>query len=223
MTGHEDDRHEDTIRAELTAAAMPSLSAAVLPSLADNLPNTAIESLLFGIPVIGTDAYFLAIKAGGWLIRIPRRILLPIIVFFCVLGAYAIEQSLFDVAVMLVMGLVGFALERRQIPLGPVVLGIVLGGPLEGALLRVAHEYMLTGMLATRAMLAQVALAGGGYRRLRHRGDCAVTTVTWHGLPARTQRPGAKWGGECSSASAPVACCQGVLEAFCDDAWSDCG
>ncbi len=76
-------------------------------------------------------AGFLAIKAGGYVVRIPRKILLPLILLFCVIGSYAINGSYFDIGVMLAMGGLGFALERRQIPLGPVVLGIILGGPLE--------------------------------------------------------------------------------------------
>ena len=74
---------------------------------------------------------FLAIKAGGALVRVPHRILLPIIILFCVVGSYAVNNSYFDVGVMLAMGLLGFVLDQWRIPLGPVVLGIVLGGPLE--------------------------------------------------------------------------------------------
>jgi putative tricarboxylic transport membrane protein len=48
-----------------------------------------------------------------------------------VLGSYAIGGSYFDVGIMLVMGLLGFGLERWGVPVGPVVLGIILGGPLE--------------------------------------------------------------------------------------------
>lgn len=73
----------------------------------------------------------LAIKAGGYVVRVPCRVLLPVILLLCVIGAFAINASYFDVGIMLAMGLIGFLLERRQIPLGPVVLGIVLGGPLE--------------------------------------------------------------------------------------------
>ncbi len=73
----------------------------------------------------------LAIKVGGYVVRVPRRVLLPVILLSCVVGAYAINGSAFDVWVMLGMGLVGFLLERRRVPLGPVVLGIILGGPLE--------------------------------------------------------------------------------------------
>jgi putative tricarboxylic transport membrane protein len=76
-------------------------------------------------------AGYLAIKASGALMRVPRHTLLPVIVLFCVLGSYAIGGSYFDVGIMLGMGLLGFALERWSVPVGPVVLGIILGGPLE--------------------------------------------------------------------------------------------
>jgi len=74
---------------------------------------------------------FLAIKAGSALVRVPQRILLPIILLCCVVGAYAVDSSRFDVGVMLGMGLLGFVLDQWRVPLGPVVLGIVLGEPLE--------------------------------------------------------------------------------------------
>lgn len=74
---------------------------------------------------------FLAIRTGALLVRIPRRVLLPIILFFCIVGSYALNGSYFDVSVMLAMGIVGFVLEELGIPLGPVVLGIILGGDLE--------------------------------------------------------------------------------------------
>lgn len=78
-----------------------------------------------------------AIKAGGLVLRVPKRILMPVILLFCVLGSFAINGSTFDIGVMLAFGLIGFFLERRAIPLGPVVLGIILGGPLEERLIQV--------------------------------------------------------------------------------------
>lgn len=74
---------------------------------------------------------YLAIRAGSTLVRTPRRILVPIILLFCVVGAYAINSSYFDVLVMLGMGLLGFTLELKQVPPGPLVLGLILGGKLE--------------------------------------------------------------------------------------------
>ncbi|MGZ0163537.1 MAG: tripartite tricarboxylate transporter permease, partial [Planctomycetales bacterium] len=76
---------------------------------------------------------FLAIRASSLIIRIPRQIILPLILMFCIVGAFAINGSYFDVGVMLVMGLLGVVLERFEVPAGPVVLGIILGGRLEEA------------------------------------------------------------------------------------------
>jgi TctA family transporter len=73
----------------------------------------------------------LAIRVGTLLIRIPRRILLPVILMFCIVGSYSLNANYVDVWIMLAMGLVGFVLEKYSVPLGPVVLGILLGGPLE--------------------------------------------------------------------------------------------
>lgn len=74
---------------------------------------------------------FLAIRVGSFIVRIPRQIILPLILLFCIVGAYAINGSYFDVSVMLVMGLLGFVLDRFEVPLGPIVLGLILGSRLE--------------------------------------------------------------------------------------------
>ena len=76
-------------------------------------------------------AGWLAVRMSGALMRVPRHTLLPIVVLFCVLGSYSIGGSYFDVLTMLLMGVLGFTLERFQVPVGPIVLGIILGGPLE--------------------------------------------------------------------------------------------
>lgn len=73
----------------------------------------------------------LAIRVGGLVMTIPQRVLLPIILVFCVVGSYAINGSLFDVGLMLVFGLIGLACEYSKISIGAMVLGIILGGPLE--------------------------------------------------------------------------------------------
>ena len=77
-----------------------------------------------------------AIRAGTILIRIPRRVLLPMIVVFCTIGSYSMSASYFDVWVMLVMGLLGFVLEKWKFPLGPIVLGLIMGGPMEHRLMQ---------------------------------------------------------------------------------------
>ncbi len=70
---------------------------------------------------------YLAIKASGLLLRVPRNVLMPAILLFCVVGAFAINNSLFDVGLMLAMGILGYLFEANGIPVAPVVLGMVLG------------------------------------------------------------------------------------------------
>jgi putative tricarboxylic transport membrane protein len=56
----------------------------------------------------------------------PRAYLLPLILMFCILGAFALNNRMFDVGVVLAFGVVGFVMERSGIPLGPFVIGVVL-------------------------------------------------------------------------------------------------
>ena len=74
---------------------------------------------------------WLAVRAGREVMRIPRRVLLPVILLFCIVGAYAVNGSSFDVMLMLAFGLLGVVCERWKISIGALVLGLILGGPLE--------------------------------------------------------------------------------------------
>ncbi|RPI34278.1 MAG: C4-dicarboxylate ABC transporter permease, partial [Hyphomicrobiaceae bacterium] len=70
---------------------------------------------------------YLAIKASGTALRVPRNILMPAILMFCIVGSFAINNSLFDVGLMLAMGILGYFFENNGIPVAPIVLGMVLG------------------------------------------------------------------------------------------------
>ncbi len=74
---------------------------------------------------------YLAIKASGLMLRVPRNVLMPAILLFCIVGSFAINNSLFDVGLMLGMGILGWFLEANGIPVAPIVLGMVLGPILE--------------------------------------------------------------------------------------------
>ncbi len=65
------------------------------------------------------------------LIRVPQRYLLPGIMILCVVGAFAIRNSLFDVWVLLGCGFLGYLLQKIQITAAPIILGFVLGPILE--------------------------------------------------------------------------------------------
>ncbi len=69
-------------------------------------------------------------------LRIPRAILMPIVFTLCVIGPYALTQRIFDIWVMVVFGLIGFALRQMNYPMAPLVLGIILGDLLDKSLRR---------------------------------------------------------------------------------------
>ena len=70
---------------------------------------------------------YLAIKSSSQVLRVPRNILMPGILMFCIVGSFAINNTVFDVGIMLVMGIVGYFMEANGFPVAPVVLGLVLG------------------------------------------------------------------------------------------------
>jgi len=146
---------------DASAANSAALAATWIPALVFGIPGDSITAIVIGVLLMknikpGPEIFekqtvliysiylvfilanlvlipigLLAIKWGGFVVRISRKILLPVILLFCVIGAYAINGSYFDVWIVLGMGVLGFGLERWSVPLGPVVLGIILGGPLE--------------------------------------------------------------------------------------------
>ena len=71
------------------------------------------------------------------LMLVPRAFLFPLVIVFCVVGAYAPDGQMSDVWIMLVFGAAGLALEYARFPLAPFVVGFVLG-PLAEAKLRTA-------------------------------------------------------------------------------------
>ncbi len=68
------------------------------------------------------------------LLRVPYRILYPLIVAFCFLGVYAINGSVFEVWIMMLMGFLGYALRKVDLEASPIVIGLVLTPMLENAL-----------------------------------------------------------------------------------------
>jgi TctA family transporter len=73
----------------------------------------------------------LCIKVAKRILRVPREILMPLILLFCVVGTFAINNSMFEVGIMLVAGILAYILEANRFPIAPAILGVVLGGMLE--------------------------------------------------------------------------------------------
>ncbi|MGA1325837.1 MAG: tripartite tricarboxylate transporter permease [Rubrivivax sp.] len=71
------------------------------------------------------------IKMAKRILRIPAAVLMPLILLFCVVGSFAINNSMFGVIVMGVAGVLAFFMERWGFPVAPTILGVVLGTMLE--------------------------------------------------------------------------------------------
>jgi putative tricarboxylic transport membrane protein len=62
---------------------------------------------------------------------IPKRILMPMVLVLCIYGVFAVNNNIFDVGVMFVMGWVGFAMGRLHVPPAPFLIAFILGPLLE--------------------------------------------------------------------------------------------
>jgi putative tricarboxylic transport membrane protein len=85
---------------------------------------------MFGFLVANVLMLFyglLRVKPFAQVTRIPRRHLAPIIVTLCFVGAYAINNSFFDVGIMMVFGFIGYVLQKAGFHPAPVVLAMILG------------------------------------------------------------------------------------------------
>ncbi len=85
-------------------------------------------------------------KAAPYIITVRKEAMLPIIALLCVIGSYALRNSHFDVAVMLVFGVVGFFLKEIGVKPSPIILGLILG-PLAENNLRGTLEISDQGLL----------------------------------------------------------------------------
>ena len=74
---------------------------------------------------------YLCIKVAKRILKVPRDVLMPVILLFCIVGAFAINNTAFDVGIMLVAGVIAWLLEENGFPITPLILGVVLGGMLE--------------------------------------------------------------------------------------------
>ncbi|WMT87690.1 tripartite tricarboxylate transporter permease [Pelagibacterium sp. 26DY04] len=152
--------HEEGL-VEASSSNNAGLSSAWVPALVFGIPGDAVTAIAIGVlfmkglnpgPQLFVDSptmltaviltfglanllllpigYF-AIKGARYVLSIPRSLIVPTILVFCVVGSFAINNTLFDIGVMLAAGLVAYVLEANRFPLAPVILGLVLGPILE--------------------------------------------------------------------------------------------
>jgi len=75
---------------------------------------------------------------GMWIqvLKVPYPILFPLILLICLIGSYTINNSLVEVGIMILFGIIGYLMKKFRYEMAPVVLAMVLGGMMEPALRR---------------------------------------------------------------------------------------
>jgi len=138
-----------------------SIGGAMVPLLSIGIPGDAVTAILLGafmmhgiVPgplmfitqvkliyaiftamlvanffMIATEFIFL--KAFIKVLNVPKHILIPVILAFCIIGAYGTNNRIFDIYVSLFFGVVGFTLKKFKYPLPPMIIAFILGPYLE--------------------------------------------------------------------------------------------
>src|SRR5256714_10516278 len=198
-------------------AAHASGTAALLPMLALGIPGSGTAAILLGgLLVWGLNPgplLFIEHKDFVWgliasmylgnvvglvmvlptvpifasILRLPFSAIAPMIVVSCAIGAFAIQNAMFDVWLMLVFGVVGYVFKKLNIPLAPFTLALVLGNRAEssfrlamigaGGDLRVFWSNWLVGTITTLALILLFwPLLGQLYARASHLTRTTVRT-----------------------------------------------
>jgi hypothetical protein len=97
------------------------------------------------------------------ILRVPFSIIAPVILVICAIGAYTVHNSMFDVWLMLVFGVMGYVFKKLDYPLAPLVLALVLGDRAEDSFrqtmlisqgdLRIFYSNWLVGSISGLAMV----------------------------------------------------------------------
>jgi TctA family transporter len=144
-------------------AAHASGTAALLPMLALGIPGSGTAAILLGGllvwglnpgpllfvehkdfvwgliasmylgNVVGLVMVLTTVPVFAAILRVPFSAIAPMIVVSCAIGAFAIQNAMFDVWLMLLFGVVGYVFKKLNIPLAPFTLALVLGNRAESA------------------------------------------------------------------------------------------
>jgi putative tricarboxylic transport membrane protein len=156
-----------------------TVGGALIPLIALGIPGSVIDAILLGALIIhglqpgpllfreNPDVVYIIMSTTlvanivmaavmlvsvGKLARLmafPRAYLVPLVLVFCIVGSFALNNRMFDVWVMLLFGFVGFALEKGKIPLSPFVIGFILAP--------IAEENLGAGLQSSGGSYAELA------------------------------------------------------------------
>jgi TctA family transporter len=183
------------------AANNSALAAAWIPALVFGIPGDSITAIVIGVlymkgmnpgPTVFLQnpqliyAVFLifvianllmlplgwaAIKSAKQVLRVPKNVLLPLVLLFCVVGSYAMTNSTYGILIMLIMGVFAFVLEENGFPVAPIILGLVLGEMFEQnfmtSMIKADGSFLAFFARPIAAILGIATLAIWGFMLLR--------------------------------------------------------
>ena len=91
-----------------------------------------IASMYLG-NIVGLIIVLTCVPLFAAILRIPFSIIAPVIIVICAIGAYTVNNAMFDIWLMLLFGVVGYAFKKLSYPMAPLVLALVLGDQAESA------------------------------------------------------------------------------------------
>ena len=91
-----------------------------------------IASMYLG-NIVGLIVVLTTVPWWAAILRIPFTVIGPVIIVVCAIGAYTVNNSVFDVWLMLIFGVLGYLFKKLKYPLAPLVLALVLGDMAESS------------------------------------------------------------------------------------------
>lgn len=92
--------------------------------------SVMVYTIMIGLIFVNLAMYIegrFLLKLFVKITKVPMNFMIPVIVLLCMTGAYAVNNTFFDVMVMLVFGIVGYIFSRYGFPVTPMLLAIILG------------------------------------------------------------------------------------------------
>jgi len=115
------------------------------PQLAYGIYAAYILAHLLMVLVVAASALFMMRLAA-----LRLAVLAPVVLVLCVIGAYALNNTMQSVYVLLLFGVIGYALVKAGFPLAPLILGLILGDQIELNLVRAIMTDSNPWMFVTR-------------------------------------------------------------------------
>ena len=122
--------------------------------------------------------------AARWMLRVvsvPKAALFPVVLVLCTIGAFALNNTMSNVYVLLVFGVLGYLMVKFGFPLAPFILGVILGDQIEINLVRSLMTDSNLWLFVTRpisalllgAALASIVLSIWQHRRMQKKSAVA--------------------------------------------------